>query len=183
MAEAARVLVIDDDPEMCQVLKDLLTRQGFRATTCTDSGEAMDRLQEETYHCVLLDIRMKKLQGTELLPIIKHRFPMLPVIIVSAYCDRSDAGYYGSLGAYDVVAKPFNSDRLVDVIHRAVGKTDTIPLELTSLSLAESRDQVYRKLIVTALQRTNWNQVKAARLLGVSRYCLIRWIRKLQISY
>ena len=104
-------------------------------------------------------------------------------IVVTAFSDQSDASYYGSLGAFDLVTKPFAPERIVDVVNRAVGETETLPLVLDSLSLLEARDQVYRKLIVTALRRANWNQIKAAELLGVSRYCLIRWLRKLQINY
>lgn len=59
--------------------------------------------------------------------------------------------------------------------------TEAIPITLTNVSLAQARDRVYRKLIVTALRRANWNQTKAAELLGISRYSLIRWLRKLQI--
>ena len=183
MAETKRVFVIDDDPKMCHVLESLLTDRGYGVTVCTDSNDAIRLLKEAEYHCVLLDIRMKGLEGTELLPIIKRNFPDVPVIIVSAYCDRSDSGYYTSLGAFDLVTKPFNNDLLGDIVKRAVGETETIPLLLTSFSLLEARNQVYRKLIVTALRKTNWNQVKAAELLGVSRYCLMRWLRKLQITY
>jgi DNA-binding NtrC family response regulator len=70
---------------------------------------------------------------------------------------------------------------LLDTIDRAIARQERIPLTLTSLSLREGREQVYRKLILAALQRTKWNQVKAAELLGVSRYCLIRWMKKLGI--
>lgn len=183
MAESKRILVVDDDLKICHVLEGLLTERGFKVTVCPDSSDAITRLKEAEYHCVLLDVRMKGLEGTELLPIIKRNFPDMPVVIVSAYVDRSDAGYYSSLGAFDLVAKPFNNDLLVDVVNRAVGATETIPFILTSFSLRGARDQVYRKLIVTALRKSNWNQVKAAELLGVSRYCLIRWLRKLQITY
>ena len=183
MAEPVRVLVVDDDPSMCRLTELSLTEGGYRVSVCSDSTRAMDLLKEAPYGCVLLDIRMKGLEGTELLPIIKHGFPTLPVILVSAYCDRSDASYYSSLGAFDIVTKPFNNGLLLDVVNRAVGAAETIPLVLTSLSMAEARNQVSRKLIVTALRRTNWNQIKAAKLLGVSRYSLIRWLRKLQITY
>ena len=182
MSEPVRVLVVDDDREMCRVIEDLLTKRGFRVTTCTDSTQVMELLGRETYGCVLLDIRMKQLQGTDLLPMIKHHHAALPVVVVSAYCTPSDISYYMSLGAFDAVQKPFTSERLVEVINRAVGAADAIPLTLTTLSLEEARDQVYRKLILTALQRTKWNQVKAAQLLGVSRHSLIRWSRKLQIT-
>lgn len=178
-----RVLVVDDDPWIRELAERILTQRGYRVTTCSESVRAIDMLREGPYGCVLLDIRMAGLQGTELLLIIKHNFAALPVIIVSSYCAPADAAYYGSLGAFDLVPKPFDGDLLVDAVNRAVGVTQAIPLVLTSLSLIEAREQVYRKLIVAALQRAHWNQIKAAQLLGVSRHCLIRWLRKLQISY
>jgi len=181
--EPTRVLVIDDDPSMCRLTEMALTRSGYRVTVCTDSTKAMDLLKDGPYGCVLLDIRMKGLDGTDLLPIIKRNFPALPVIIVSAYCNRTSANHYTSLGAFEIVTKPYTDDFLLDVVSRAVGGRETIPLLLTSLSLTEARDQVFRKLIITALRQSNWNQIKAAKLLGISRYSLIRWLRKLQITY
>lgn len=183
MAEPVRVLVIDDDPGACRLSELTLTKAGYKVTVCADSTRAMDLLKKDSYGCVLLDIRMKGLEGTDLLPIIKRNFPDIPVIIVSAYCNRSDAPYYSSLGAFELVAKPFSHDVLTDAVSRAVGATETIPMMLTSLSLAEARDQVTRKVIIAALRRANWNQVKAAQLLGISRYSLIRWLHKLQITY
>jgi len=182
-ADPVRVLVVDDDLNMCRLTEMALTRSGYKVTICTDSTKAMDLLKDGPYGCVLLDIRMKGLEGTELLPLIKHHFPQLPVILVSAYCDRSNAGYYASLGAFDIVTKPYTDDLLLDVVSRAVGGKETIPVTLTSLSLNEARDQVFRKLIIAALQRSNWNQVKAAKLLGISRYSLRRWLQRFQITY
>jgi len=178
-----RVLVVDDDINMCQLTEAALLRSGYEAAVCTDSAKVMDLLKDGPYGCVLLDIRMKGLEGTELLPIIKRSFPALPVILVSAYCDRSNASYYTSLGAFEVVTKPYPDDLLLDIISRAVGGRDTIPLVLASLSLDEAREQVFRKLIVMALQRSHWNQVKAAQLLGISRYSLRRWLSKLEIKF
>lgn len=181
--DAIRVLIIDDDVSMCRLTDMALSRHGYKATICTDSAQAMDLLKDGPYGCVILDIRMKGLEGTELLPIIKRNYPVLPVILVSAYCDRTDASYYVSLGAFEVLAKPYTDDLLLDIISRAVGASDTIPVVLTSLCLEEAREQMFRKLIITALRRTNWNQVKAAKLLRISRQSLIRWLRKLQITY
>lgn len=181
--EPQRILVIDDDPSMCKLTEMALKRSGYGVTVCTDSTKAMDLLKDGPYSCVLLDIRMKGLEGTELLPLIKHTFPTLPVVLVSAYLDRSNASYYASLGAFELVTKPYTDELLLDVVSRAVAGTETIPVTLTSLSLAEGRDQVFRRLIIAALQRSKWNQVKAAKLLGISRYSLMRWLRKLQITF
>ncbi len=183
MNEPVRVLVVDDDLEICKNMEELLVEKGYLVTLCPDPTRAIDLLKKTPQDCVLLDIRMKGMDGTELLPIIKRHFPSLPVIIVSAYCEGLDAKYYLSLGACELIAKPFNNETLIDAINRAIGATETIPLILTSFSLDEARDQVYRKLIVTALRRAKWNQTKAAALLGVSRYSLIRWLHKLKITY
>ncbi len=183
MARTASVLVVDNDPRICKLAQRILTERGYAVAACAESGRAMNLLKETPYDCVLLDIRMEGLEGTELLPIIKRNFPTLPVIVISGYCEHEDATYYNSLGAFDVLTKPFTDERLVEAVNRAVGLGETIPLVLTSLSLAEARDQAYRKVIVTALRRTNWKQVGAARLLGISRYSLIRWLHRLQIRY
>ena len=176
-----RALVIDDNRKLLQVYEELLTGRGFAITTCDDSSQAISLLKAQAHDVVLLDIQMPGLEGTDLLPLIKQLQPELPVIVVSAYCDDLNRGYYHALGAFEIVGKPFSHTLLLNTIDRAVARQERIPFTLTSLSLREGREQVYRTLILSALQRTKWNQVKAAELLGVSRYCLIRWIKKLGI--
>ncbi len=183
LAPGHRVLVIDDDEKLLGVYENLLTRRGFLVTTCPDSTQVLQLLKASAYEVVLLDIRMPGFEGTDLLPLIKKIQPDLPVILVSAYCEKNSAGYYHSLGAYDVIAKPFSHEEILDVLSRALNHQQHIPLVLTTLSLREGRDQLYRKLILSALRKSDWNQIRAAELLGVSRYCLIRWLKKLGISY
>lgn len=183
MGEAVmKALVIDDDPGLLTVYQELLGRQGFAVTACDDGAKALSRVRGETYHVVLLDVRMPGLEGTDLLPIIKRLRPEVPVIIVSAYCDEASKSYYHAMGAFDALGKPFSHERLLDTVERAMARQEQIPMVLTSFSLEQGREQVYRKLILASLQRTNWNQVKAAELLGVSRYCLIRWMKKLGVA-
>ena len=182
MPSGHRALVIDDDERVLNVCQDLLSRHGFAVTACPDSTQALPLLKSSAFEVVLLDIRMPGLEGTDLLPLIKKVYPELPVILVSAYCDEANASYYHALGAFDIVQKPFSHELLLDTIARAVERQERIPLVITSFSLREGRDQLYRKLILAALRRTEWNQMKAADLLGVSRYCLIRWMKKLGLS-
>jgi DNA-binding NtrC family response regulator len=180
----ANILVVDDDPGMGLLATRVLGPHGYRVNPCTNSFKALSMLREDRYGCVLLDLHMPGLQGSHLLPIIKHNFADLPVVIISGHYAPTDAGYYCSLGADELLAKPFDPDLLVRVVKRVTGVTDAIPpLVLTSLSLAEARDQAYRTVILAALRQSGWNQVKASELLGISRYSLIRWLRKLNISY
>lgn len=178
-----RVVVIDDDEKLLGVYEGLLTDRGFSVTRCPDSTQVLPLLKHSAFEVALLDIKMPGLEGTDLLPLIKKLHPDLPVILVSAYCDESNANYYHALGAFGMIPKPFSREVLLDTISRALDRQEHIPMVLTTLSLREGRDQLYRKLILVALRKTEWNQVKAAELLGVSRYCLIRWIKKLGISY
>lgn len=181
-AHMIKALVVDDDPKILVVYQELLARRGFAVTACADSAQALSQVRGEAFHIVLLDVRMPGLEGTDLLPLIKRFQPKLPVIIVSAYCDEASKSYYHAMGAFEAISKPFSQERLLDAVDRALAKQESIPLALTSLSLQEGREQVYRKLILAALQRTGWNQVRSAELLGVSRYCLIRWMKKLGLS-
>jgi DNA-binding NtrC family response regulator len=183
IASGHRVLVIDDDERILKICEELLVHRGFVVTTCADSTQAIPLLKSGAYEVVLLDIRMPGFEGTDLLPLIKKAAPDLPVILVSAYCDDTNRNYYHTLGAFDVVEKPFSHEVLLDTVARALEWQEQIPFVLTSLSLREGRDHLYRKLILAALRKTDWNQVRAAELLGVSRYCLIRWLKKLGIAY
>jgi DNA-binding NtrC family response regulator len=181
--DGRRALWIDNEPKLLQHGKELLSRDGFDVATCPDPTQAIALLKAQVFDVVLLDIRMPGLEGTDLLPLIKKIRPELPVILVSAYCDEAQASYYHGLGASGLIAKPFSPEQLRDTVAKVIHEQEEIPVVLTSLSLREGRDQIYRKLILAALRRTNWNQVKAAELLGVSRFCLIRWIKKLGIAY
>ena len=183
IAPGHRVLVIDDDEKLLKITEELLVRHSFVVTLCPDSTQVIPLLKRSAFEAVLLDIRMPGFEGTDLLPLIKKIQPELPVILVSAYCDEANAGYYHSLGAFDIIGKPFSHEVVLDTLARALDRQEQIPLVLTSLSLRAGRDQLYRKLILAALRKTDWNQVKSAELLGVSRYCLIRWLKKLGISY
>ena len=186
MSDASRVyraLAVDDDEKIVKLYAELLSPRGINVQVCTESTQVIPRLKAEPFDVILLDIRMPGIEGTDLLPLIKKVNPQVPAILVSAYCDPQHAGHYYALGAFDVVSKPFSCETLVETVQRAVTGEERIPLVLNGLSLHEARDQVYRKVILSALRRANWNQVKAAKLLGVSRYCLIRWIKRLNISY
>lgn len=182
MEKTRKLIAIDDDPSLLESLRHIF-KTDFEVTSCAKSLDAMEVLREEPPDVILLDIRMPGLEGTDLLQLIKKAFPAIPVIILSAYVNDKNAKYYTSLGAFDVVAKPFDAFLLRSIVDHAIGDKDTIPIVLDSLILQEARDQVYRKVIITALHKMNWNQKKAAEVLGVSRYCLIRWIKKLQIVY
>ncbi len=179
---ARRILVVDDNEKILSYSRELLEQHGYDVEVCADSSKVLGRIKAQPFDAVLMDIRMPGLEGTDLLPLIKRLKPELPLILVSAFYDESNLGYYHALGASDMIPKPFSHERLLGALAGVLDHQERIPLTLTSLSLKDGRDVLYRKLVLMALQQTEWNQVKAAALLGVSRYWLMRWVKRLGIS-
>ena len=179
LGAAPRVLLVDDEADTLTVCAAGLTAHGCAVTTCADSAKVLTLLRTRAMDVVVLALRMPTLEGTDLLPLIKQQHPDLPVIIASAYCDEASARYCRELGACEVLGKPFTQEALLGAIHHALHEEEAIPLVLTTLSLAEAREQVYRRLILAALRKTRWNQTRAAVHLGISRYSLLRWMKRL----
>jgi DNA-binding NtrC family response regulator len=178
-----KVLIVDDDVSVANTIAQMLVPAGYDVHQCHESIQALAQLDQKTYGCVLLDIRMPKLDGTELLPLVKKSHPDLPIIIVSAFVDETDSQYYSHMGAFGTLPKPFSPERLLDLVKEATGFFEKTHLTLTSLRLHDARDQVYRKLIIKALTQNRWNKVRAAQILGISRYALLRWLERLHIQY
>ena len=176
---SARVLVVDDDEKVLRYSRELLEQHDYAVEVCANSAEVLGRIKAQPFDAVLLDIRMPGLEGTDLLPLIKRLKPELPLILVSAFYDESNLGYYHGLGASDMIPKPFSHERLLGALARVIHHEERIPIMLTSLSLKDGRDRLYRTLMLAALQHTGWNQMKAAERLGVSRYWLIPWVKAL----
>ena len=179
---APRVLLVDDDGDALTVCESSLTARGFAVTACADSAQVMALVRTRPFDVAVLDLRMPTLEGTDLLPLIKKDHPDLPVIIASAYCDDASVRYCREMGAREIISKPFGQDALVAAIYRALSDEEAIPIMLTSLSLTEARDQVTRRLILAALRKAEWNQSRAAIFLGISRYALLRWIKRLGLA-
>jgi DNA-binding NtrC family response regulator len=121
MTEAAgQVLVVDDELEMRELLRDELQERGYRVTAVADGREAMRKLGEEEYDVVLTDLRMRGMQGLELLHEVKRAFLDTNVIIMTAFGSVESAIEAMKHGAYDYVTKPIKTEELVLAIEKAV---------------------------------------------------------------
>ncbi len=118
----AQIWVIDDDRSIRWVLERALAQAGMTVTTFENGAEAMARLAVEQPDVVLSDIRMPEMDGLSLLENIAARFPLLPVIIMTAYSDLEStvSAYQG--GAFEYLPKPFDVDEAVALVHRALGR-------------------------------------------------------------
>lgn len=115
-----KVLVVDDDLEMCGLLSDVLKGEGFSVTAIHDSFEASKILKKEEFDVVITDLKMKGLKGLDLLEKAKQGAPLTPVIIITAFGTIESAIKAMKMGAYDYVTKPFQMDELILTVKKAL---------------------------------------------------------------
>lgn len=118
--EFGPILVVDDEPDMRELLRDVLQERGSRVTLAQSGREALKRLGEDEYAVVLTDLRMKEMEGIELLKEIKRSYPETNVIIMTAFGSVETAIEAMKQGAYDYLVKPIKTEELVRVTERAL---------------------------------------------------------------
>jgi len=104
------------------MLQGLLKRKGFDADTVFSAGEAIKKLEIETFDLVLSDFRLPDFDGLELLQKIKAMHPSVPVIIMTSYADIRTAVSAIKMGAFEYVTKPLNPDEILLLINSALEK-------------------------------------------------------------
>ena len=107
-----RILVVDDEKEIADLVRHCLEREGLEATVCTDGNEAIGKIQSEEFDLAILDIMLPGTDGFSLCAEIRRKYNY-PVIMLTAKTDFSDRISGLSLGADDYVTKPFNPPELV----------------------------------------------------------------------
>ena len=115
-----RILVVDDDRDVCDYLQDFLTHEGYRVQTLVKPMDALIEIKEGRHQIVLLDIRMPELDGVQLLRQIRAIDTDICVIIMTAYPSVDSAVDTMKADAFDYLRKPFDNEQLRAVIQRAV---------------------------------------------------------------
>lgn len=109
---AARVLVVDDEKSVCDLVEAFLTPQGFRVRTCWDPGTAVKLFTVEKPDIVILDLVMPGVDGMEILQEMKRRSQKTAIIILTGVNDPVVISDAVRLGADDIIVKPFSMDQL-----------------------------------------------------------------------
>lgn len=120
-----KILVIDDDNDMCLLLNRFLTRHGFEVATTNSGNAAMEWMKKNQPDLVLCDFRLDDTTGAEMLVKVKEKFPAAPVIIITGYSDVKDAVEVMKMGAYDYVTKPLFPDEILLTIKKALSEGAT----------------------------------------------------------
>ncbi len=114
-----KVLVIDDDPAICKTVGLLLEDHGYSPRTFTDPDEALGTAEEESFQIALLDLRMPKMDGVEVVEKLKKIDSRMSCIVMTAYPDLDSATETMRRGTCDYIAKPFKQEELINSIERA----------------------------------------------------------------
>ncbi len=117
-----RIMVLDDEPIVCKRLKPALEKQGYDVEAFTKSSEAMDRIKEVDYDIVITDLKMKGVDGMELLGEAKRRSPRTEVIVITGFATMETARESFHKGVFDFIAKPFKLSEIQEVVNRAKAK-------------------------------------------------------------
>ncbi len=117
------ILIVDDDRKMRVIMKTLIESNGWTTMEACDGVQALEMYSKERPSVVLLDMLMPKMDGLETLRELKSLDSDLPVIIITAHADVSDAVNAIKIGAYDFIVKPPDLDTLTNIIRRAIEKS------------------------------------------------------------
>jgi len=118
--DQATIIVVDDDREMADVLRDVLTEAGYRVLSASSGKEALTHVKEQDPDLLITDLRMSGMSGHQLQIELKRIAPSLPVIIITAFGSIPTAIESMKLGAFDYLTKPFGNDELLLVVSRAL---------------------------------------------------------------
>ncbi len=117
-----RILVIDDDTFICNILEKLLTDDGFKVDTAFSASSADKYLKKTNYDLVICDFRLPDSDGIKMLEKIKGHNPEISVVIITAYADVRIAVKLMKLGASDYVTKPLQQNELLEIVNKTISR-------------------------------------------------------------
>jgi two-component system response regulator HydG len=198
--ERSRILIVDDKDNMRALLRDILAPR-YEVDLAVDGPAALVALAAKRYEVVITDVRMPEMDGFELVRLIKERWPLTEIVMMTAFGSIPAAVEAMRLGAYDYVQKPFDPDDVGLVVARALERqqervaattramnaaSPPSPEEMANLSyreaLASARDRGSREYLSALLKAFGGNVSRAAERAGLERESLHRLLRRYGIE-
>ncbi len=129
MSGHARILVVDDDPETCQLLRELIAAPDRDVTEATSAGDAMRALLAQPFDLVISDINLNAREtGLDVLKAARDRTPATQVVLISGFGTLDTAIQAVRAGAFDYISKPFNIGEVKAAVARALARSHEPPL-------------------------------------------------------
>ena len=122
MTQKSKILVVDDEEALRTVLSGELSSEGYDVKSAGDGDEAIEVLENEAFDLVLLDIKMPRVNGFDVLKHVKETRPKTKVVMLTGFADLKNAIESKKLGAEDFVSKPYDLIDLLTTIERVLGE-------------------------------------------------------------
>jgi DNA-binding response OmpR family regulator len=124
-----RALVVEDDPDIVELLVHYLTKDGFSVDAVADGRKALDRIRAESYQLLVLDLQLPGMDGLALCAEVRHdpRTREIPVVMLTARGDEADRIVGLEMGADDYIVKPFSPKELVARVRALFRRLDRKP--------------------------------------------------------
>ena len=117
---SGRILVVDDEASLREVLTIMLQREGYDVETAADGAQAQALLRESDFDLIISDIKMPKVSGLKLLSFVREHAPETMMIMITAFSTSEEAVEAMKLGAFDYITKPFRNDEIRLIVHNAL---------------------------------------------------------------
>jgi DNA-binding NtrC family response regulator len=128
------ILVVDDEKNQREILETILSGEGYDVTTASSGEAAMKFVESRRFDLVLSDLKMTGMSGLDLLRELTNYDKSIIVILLTAHGSVDSAVDALRLGAFDYLQKPYDSDKLLETVSRALNKLTTLDAEIISVS-------------------------------------------------
>ena len=115
-----KIMVVDDEESVCLLLRKLFEGEGYKVITETDPIKAIELVKVDRPDCMLLDIKMPRKEGVEVLACVKEFDKSIEVIMITGYSSIENAMESMKLGAFDYITKPFDLNFVKDLVKRSL---------------------------------------------------------------
>jgi len=182
-APRERLLVVDDDPGLSEVIELLLEREGYAVHRTGTVKRGVELAATGEFELVITDLKLPDATGLDAIAAIRADRPELPIIMITSYSSMESAIAALRAGAADYIIKPFNNDEFLEAIRRALDEPRTRRAKVARATAALPEDgrplaiEEYIRDVIERFQDTH-SETELARMLGIGRKAL--WMRRRQ---
>jgi DNA-binding response OmpR family regulator len=148
MGAAAKIMVVDDEKQICQNVEKILTKNNYEVIRATSAKEALEKMAKDSFSLIISDIVMPEMNGFEFLKLVKKDCPLTKAVMMTAYASTDTAVKAIRLGALDYLSKPFTPDELRSTVGLALSgelieaSTTEKEREIIDIDIPFDRDEV-----------------------------------------
>lgn len=174
----SRIMLIDDEKEMEVFLRDSLQGEEYELVQFTTGREAVEYLQKNKVHLILLDVQLPDMNGIEILEKIRANDPVTKIVVVTAFATVEMAVQAMKVGADDFLCKPITLENVREVVLKQL--KEVVPESKRGIGVP--LEEIERKHIHYVLRLNNNNRRKTAEALGISLRTLYYKIKQYDLD-